>query len=108
MMGCDDVVGVRLFKSSPQCFVTLDRHERFASCIGILDGEERAPVDRKRAVEEIEEVAALGPEKNRNDHQTAQADENAIPADAPNFLFKKSLSHDIASNTHLADAPMIS
>jgi hypothetical protein len=59
-------------------------------------------------MEEIEKIATFGPEKYRNNHQTAQAGEQAIPAGASNFFFKKSLSHEIASHAHLADASMIS
>src|SRR5258705_4015311 len=97
MMRGDKVIGVRFLEAGFECFITLDRHERFAPSIGILDGEQGCLVHGKRSMKEIEKVATFGPEKNRNDHQTAQTGEHAIPADAPNFLFKVSVSHEIAS-----------
>src|SRR5258706_3355779 len=108
MMRGDEVIGVRFLEAGFKCFITLDRHERFAPSIGILNGEQRCLVDEKRSMEEIEKVATFGPEKNRNDHQAAQAGEQAIPADASNFFFKESVSHETASRAHLADASMIS
>src|SRR5260370_27657816 len=108
MMRGDEVIGVRFLEAGFECFITLDRHERFAPSIGILNGEQRCLVHGKRSMEEIEKVATFGPEKSRNDHQTAQAGEQAIPAGPPNFFFKKSLSHEIASHAQLAAASMIS